>query len=107
MTDETNVAEIWTRINEINCDLESLSAAAATNILRRDSGRRNAQCEAQAAALRQELAEVRAKLPPEGMASGQRLVMARALGEITLRDDPAPSYADVLTPVDIWDWSET
>jgi hypothetical protein len=106
MTNEIDVAALWTRINEINCELDALYAGAATNVLRRDAGRRNAQCEAQAAALRQELVEVRAKLPAEGMASGQRLVMARGLGEIVLRDDPEPAYADAQTPVDIWDWSE-
>jgi hypothetical protein len=104
MKDEANA--LWARINEINCELEALSASAGSNILRRDAGRRNADHEQRCEVLRHELAEVRAKLPAEGMASGQRLVMARALGEIILRDDPEPEYAEVSAPVDEWDWSE-
>jgi hypothetical protein len=107
MTDEADVAALWTRINEINCELESLSADAGSNILRRDAGKRNADYERRTAVLRLELAELRAKLPPAGIASGMRLVMSRALGEIILRDDPEPSFAEVNTPVDIWDWSES
>jgi len=106
MANETDVAALWTRINAINGELESLSTDAASNILRRDAGRLNADHEHRSAVLRHELAEVRAKLPAEGMASGMRLVMSRALGEIILRDDPEPSFAEVNTPVDIWDWSE-
>lgn len=106
MKDENDVAALWTRINEINCELEALSTHASSNILRRDAGRRNAEYGQRCEVLRCELGELRAKLPAEGMASGQRLVMARALGGITLRDDPEPAYADVHTPIDIWDWSE-
>jgi hypothetical protein len=108
MTDEApDVTAIWARINEINLALESLSTDAGSNILRRDAGRRNADFEQRSAVLRRELAELRAKLPPAGMASGMRLVMSRALGEIILRDDPELSFADVRTPVDEWDWSES
>jgi hypothetical protein len=106
MKDETDIAALWARINEINCELEALSLSAGTNILRRDAGRRNTEHEQRSAVLRRELAEVRAKLPPEGMASGQRLVMSRTLGEFILRDDPQPEFADVSAPVDEWDWSE-
>jgi hypothetical protein len=106
MKDETEVAALWARINEINCELEALSADAGSNILRRDAGRRNADHEQRSAVLRSELAEVRAKLPAEGMASGQRLVMARVLGETILRDDPQPEFAEARVPVDEWDWSE-
>jgi hypothetical protein len=100
------VAALWARINEINCELEALSRDAESNILRRDAGQRNSAYEQRSAVLRSELAEVRAKLPPEGMASGQRLVMSSTLGEIMLRDDPEPDYADVRTHIDIWDWTE-
>jgi len=106
MKDETDVASLWARINEINCELEALSAAAGTNILRRAAGQLNADHEQRSAVLRHELAEARARLPAEGMASGQRLVMSRALGEIILRDDPQPEFAEVSVPVDEWDWSE-
>jgi hypothetical protein len=106
MTNEIDVAALWTRINEINCELDALYAGAATNVLRRDAGRRNAECEERGAALRRELAEVRAKLPAEGMASGMRLVMSRALGTIYLRGDPEPEFVQVSVPVDEWDWSE-
>jgi hypothetical protein len=98
------VAALWTRINELNCELDALYADAATNILRRDAGRRNAECEGRAAVLRHDLAEARAALPAEGMRSGQRLVMYRGVGEVVLRDDPEPEFAEAETPLDIWDW---
>ena len=114
---------IWTRINEITGELEVLSAPAVLVSagarlaneslgawIHRDSEHR---CEAvrtreeRAAALRLELKELRASLPPEGMASGQRLVIYRGLGEVILRDDPGPEYAEVRVPRDDWDWTES
>jgi hypothetical protein len=117
------VTALWVRINEINCELEALSAPAAlvsdgarlaneslAAWLRRDNERRCESArhrEERAATLRLELKELRAKLPPEGMASGQRLVIYRGLGEMILRDDPEPEFAQVNVPRDDWDWSET
>jgi hypothetical protein len=107
MKDETDVAALWARINEINCELASLSTAAEANILSRDAATLNADHEQRSTILRHQLAEVRAKLPAEGMATTMRLVdVSRALGEIILRDDPKPDYADDRAPLDIWDWTE-
>jgi hypothetical protein len=118
------VTALWRRINEINLELAAVSSASAANIvsagdrimgeplgarLRRDSKWR---CEVvlsheeRAAELRRELVELRAKLPPEGMRSGQRLVLYRGLGEMILREDPEPEYSEVNIPRDEWNWSE-
>jgi hypothetical protein len=118
------VSVILARINSIGIELEALSSASAANVvspgdrimgeplgarLRRDSQWR---CEVvlsheeRAAELRRELVELRAKLPPEGMRSGQRLVLYRGLGEMILREDPEPEFADLNVSRDEWDWSE-
>jgi hypothetical protein len=115
-------AELWSRINEITSELEALSSPAVLVSdgprlpgeslgawIHRDSERRCEAVrsrEARSAALRLELRELRAKPPKEGMASGQRLVIYRGLGEVILRDDPEPEYAEVNVPRDEWDWSE-
>jgi hypothetical protein len=100
------MSDIWVEINRVRLELDRLTDLAARNILSREAGRLNREYEARAVELRRELSELQAKIPPEGMRSGQRLVMARILGEVILREDPEPDYADVHAPVDIWDWSE-
>ena len=100
----SEATDLYGEINRVRLELDRLTDRAARNILSREAARLNREYEAQAMELRRELAELQAKIPPEGMASGMRLVMSRALGEIILREDPEP--ADVTVPVDIWDWSE-
>jgi hypothetical protein len=103
-TQQTDVTATWARLNAIGCELRALSDGASTHILRRDAGRLNREYEERSAALRRELADLQAKLPKTGAASGQRLVMSRALGTIYLRDfEPEP---EVHVPRDEWDWSE-
>ncbi len=119
MSEQTTA--LWARINEINCELEALSASAAAGIvsgagripgerlgawISRESERHCVEHrvrEERAATLRLELAELRAKLPPEGVRSGQRLVLYKGLGEVILREDREPEYAEVHAPVDEWD----
>jgi hypothetical protein len=119
------VAAIWARINQIALDLQALSDSAATNIVsahpearhsrrgvwvNQDNAERCAEQrlhEQRTAALRRELAELRSQLPKEGMASGERILINGALGDITLRDMCEPEYSGpVNVPVDLWDWSE-
>lgn len=101
---------IRARLREIDLEQRSRSEAASSNILTRYAGELNAEYEARMAALRSEQIELRTLLrlhAPEGMASGQRLVIYRGLGTLTLHDDTEPEYAEVRVPRDEWDWSES
>jgi len=98
------MSNLYAEINRVRLELDRLTDRAARNILSREAARLNREYEAQAMELRRELAELQAKVPPEGMRSGLRLVMARTLGETILREDPEPEYADVNVPIDIWHW---
>jgi hypothetical protein len=92
---DDNIAAIWTRLNAIGCELQSLSDNASHNVLRRNCGQLNREYEERAAELRREQVDLRGRLPPEGMASGQRMVFARSPAEIILREsEPEPPPDD-------------
>jgi hypothetical protein len=110
MTEALEVSEterfavIGKRLIEIESQLFAPCEYTRSNVLAADAERLNREHEEFIAALSLERVELLGQLPPIGMASGQRLVLASTLGTVCLRDsEPEP---EVTIPVDEWDWSE-
>lgn len=124
-TDQASrAAATRSRLDEIEIELQSLSHSALTSIVsspaprkaherraewvHRDTETRSALAQAnedRRAELLREKLELRGQLPPEGMASGQGLVMYRGPGSYISASNFEPE-PQVHVPVDEWDWSE-
>ena len=101
---QEQVAAIWARLNALGCELQALSDDASRNILRRNAGQLNREYEQRSAELRREQAELRGRLPAEGMATNQRLVLGRFLGTVILREsDPEEPPDDGFDATDPWE----
>jgi len=102
--DITHPDEIRARINEIDSELFAESNFQCDHILSADADSLNREREKRFAALGRERSELAAKLPPTGMASGQRVVIAKVLGDVRDWPEPKPE-GDVEGPEDIWGWT--
>ena len=100
-----SLEQIRARINEIECELFAPENYTQTNVTSPNGAELDREHELRFQALGRERAELLAKLPLTGMASGQRIVFSKVLGDLRDWPEMAPESAGDAGPVDEWAWA--
>jgi hypothetical protein len=91
-TETLSLAEIRARIVEIECEL--FAHSALSNITSPNSAELNRAHAIRFEALGRERSDLMGRLPLTGMASGERIVIAKVLGDICNWPQPEPEPDD-------------